>query len=120
MGAHDDLLVLRIPCDRDAAVASPLPILWQGDGWTRMTLLERVVLAAGPGFVAPILAFGLSTAASLEVRTWPSPVDGWLQTMCEADGGRWVGYIGAPDAPCIANVRLMGADSTVSRADVRD
>jgi hypothetical protein len=40
--------------------------------------------------------------------------------MCEADGGRWVGYIGTPDAPCIANVRLMGADRTVSQADVRD
>ena len=85
-----------------------------------MNLLERVVLAAGPGLVAPILAFGLSTAASLEVRTWPSPVDGWLQMMCEADGGRWVGYVGTPDTPCIVNVRRMGADSTVSQADVPD
>jgi hypothetical protein len=88
MGDHDDVLLLRISCDRDAAVASPLPILRQRDGWTRMTLLERVVLARGPGLVAPILAFGPSTAASREVRTWPSPVDGWLQTMCEANGGR--------------------------------
>jgi hypothetical protein len=120
MGDHDNVRLLRIPRDRDAAVASPLPILWQGDGWTRMTLLERAVLATGPGLLAPLLAFGLSTAASLEVRTWPSPVDGWLQTMCEADGGRWVGYVGTLDAPCIANVRLMGADRTVSQADVRD
>jgi hypothetical protein len=43
-----------------------------------MTLLERVVLARGPALVA----------TSLEVRTWPSPVDGWLLTMCEANGGR--------------------------------
>ena len=85
-----------------------------------MTLLERVVLAVGPGLVAPILALSMSTAASLEIRTWPWPVDGWLQTMCETDGGRWVGYIGTPDAPCIANVRLMGADGMVSRVDVPD
>src|SRR2546430_12234715 len=103
MGAHDDVLLLRIPCDRDAAVASPLPILRPGDGWTRMTLLERVVLAAGPGLVAPILAFGVSTAASLEGRTRPSPVDGGLHTMCEADRGRGGGYIGAPHAPRIAH-----------------
>jgi len=31
-----------------------------------------------------------------------------------------VGYIGTPDAPCIANVRLMGADGMVSRVDVPD
>jgi hypothetical protein len=78
MGDHGDVLLLRISCDRDAAVASPLPILRQRDGWTRMTLLERVVLARGPALVA----------TSLEVRTWPSPVDGWLLTMCEANGGR--------------------------------
>jgi len=85
-----------------------------------MTLLERAVLAVGPGLVAPILAFSMSTAASLEIRTWPWPVDGWLQTMCETDGGRWVGYVGTPDAPCIANVRLMGADGTVAHVNVPD
>src|SRR2546422_3172354 len=98
MGAHGDLLVLRIPCDRDAAVASPLPILWQGDGWTRMTLLERVVLAAGPGVVAPLLAFGVSTAAPLEGCPPPPPVDGGVPTMCGAGGGGGVGYIRTPPA----------------------
>ncbi len=85
-----------------------------------MTLLGRVVLAVGLGLAAAILAFGQSMAAPLQVRTWPSPVDGWLQTMCEANGGRWVGYIGTPDAPCIANIRLMGADKAAPIGGNRD